>query len=44
MAGCARVGEATQTDDRKYEVVRTIEAKVLNPNGRNTFVQNGDAA
>ena len=44
MAGCARGGEEAQIDDRKYNVIRIIDAKVLNPNGPNVFVQNGDAA
>ena len=32
-----------ETDDRKYNV-RTVDAKVLDPNGPNIFVQNGGAA
>ena len=47
---CARVGGLTQIHDRKYKMIRTIDAKVLNrngpngANGANIFVQNGDAA
>ena len=29
MAGCARGGEETQIDYDKYNVIRTIDAKVL---------------
>ena len=36
-------GGETQID-RKYNLIRTIDAKVLNLNGPNIFVQNGDAA
>ena len=41
---CARGGEETQIHDRKYNMIRTIDAKVLNPSGPNIFVQHGDAA
>ena len=40
----ARVGKETQGDGRKYNVIRAIDAKVLNPNGLYIFAQNGDAA
>ena len=41
---CARGGEETQIHYRKYNVIRTIDAKVSNPNGPNILVQNGYAA
>ena len=44
MAGCARGGEETQVDHRKYNVIRTFDAKVLSPTGPNIFVQNDHAA
>ena len=44
MAGSARGGKEAQTDDRKCNVIRTIEAKVLDPDGPNILVQNGHAA
>ena len=42
---CARGGGETQIHDRKYNMIRTIDAKVLNPNDPpDIFVRNGDAA
>ena len=41
---CSREGKKHILIDRKYDVMRTIDAKVLNPNGPKIFVQNGDAA
>ena len=37
-------GGKKQIDDRKCNVMRTIEAKVLDPYGPYILVQNGDAA
>ena len=41
---CDCGGGETQIHDRKYNMIKTVDAKVLNPNGPNIFVQNGDAA
>ena len=42
MAGCARGGGKPQIQDRKYNVIRTIDAIVLNTNAPNISIQNGD--
>ena len=42
---CARGGEETPIHAQKYYMMRTIDAKVSNPNDPPAiFVQNGDAA